>query len=86
MSRRRDRERYEAMRRMDPGYRGFRGHSSEPRAVVEPLEPIPCTACGRTRNVPHSVATQQRDSFVCSRCQEAEREELESSSAKAQVE
>ncbi len=86
MSRRRDRERYEAMRRMDPGYRGFRGHSSEPRAVVEPLEPVPCTACGRTRNVPHSVATQQRDSFVCARCNEAEREALASSAAKAPIE
>ena len=28
MSRRRDRERYEAMRRLDPAYRGFRGHTS----------------------------------------------------------
>lgn len=86
MSRRRDRERYEAMRRMDPGYRGFRGHSSEPRVVVEPLEPVLCAACGRTRNVPHSVATQQRDSFVCARCNEAEREALASSAAKAPIE
>ena len=86
MSRRRDRERYEAMRRMDPGYRGFRGYSSEPRAVVEPLEPVPCTACGRTRNVPQSVANEQRDTFVCSRCQEAEREETGSAAAEAQTE
>ena len=86
MSRRRDRERYEAMRRLDPGYRGFRGLSSEPRSVVEPLESVPCTACGRTRNVPHSVATRQRNSFVCARCHEAEREGLESSAARAPIE
>ena len=86
MSRRRDRERYEAMRRLDPAYRGFRGHTSEPSAVVEPLEPVACTVCGRTRNVPHSVATQQRDSFVCSRCQEPGSEDTESAAAEAQTE
>ncbi|MDE2860837.1 MAG: hypothetical protein OYI31_06610 [Chloroflexota bacterium] len=86
MSRRRDRERYEAMRRLDPDYRGFRGHSSEPRAVVEPLEPVTCTVCGRTRNVPQSIASEQRDSFVCSRCQETGRQEPEGAAAEAQAE
>ena len=85
MSRRRDRERYEAMRRLDPGYSGFRGYSSKPRTVVEPLEPVACTACGRTRNVPQSVASEQRDSFVCSRCREAGRQEAEGAAAEAQT-
>ena len=68
MSRRKDRERYESMRRLDAAYRGFRGHSSEPREVIEPLEPVACTVCGRTRNVPTSVALEQRSTFVCSHC------------------
>ena len=86
MSRRRDRERYEAMRRLDPAYRGFRGYSSQPRAVVEPLEPVACTTCGRTRNVPQSVASEQRDSFVCSRCRETSSEKPEGAAVEAQTE
>ena len=70
MSRRKDRERYESMRRLDAAYRGFRGHSSEPREVIEPLEPVACTVCGRTRNVPISVGSEQGSTFVCSRCLE----------------
>ena len=58
------------MRRLNPNYQGFRGRASEPRAVVEPLEAVACTSCGRTRNVPQSVANEGRDSFVCSRCKE----------------
>ena len=77
------------MRRLDPGYRGFRGRAAEPRAVVEPLEAVACTACGRTRNVPQSVANEQRDSFVCSRCRESSVElsaEPEGAPAEAQTE
>ena len=69
MSRRKDRERVEAMRGLDPDYRGFRGHGSEPsRAGNAPLEPVTCTVCGRKRNVPRGVAIADRDSYVCSRC------------------
>ena len=73
MSRRRDRERYEAMKRLDPDYRGFRGHGSEPsRPGNAPLEAVTCSACGRKRNVPRGVAVEQGDRFVCARCREGE--------------
>ena len=71
MSRRRDRERIEAMKRLDPDYKGFRGHESEPsRPGKTPLEAVTCTVCGRKRNVARGIAVEQRDSFVCASCTE----------------
>ena len=71
MSRRRDRERVDAMRRLNPDYRGFRGYRSEPnRPGNTPLESVTCSVCGRKRNVPRGVALEQGDSYVCSRCAE----------------
>ena len=71
MSRRRDRERYEAMKRLDPDYRGFRGHGGEPsKPGNAPLEAVTCSTCGRKRNVPRGVALEQGDGFVCARCRE----------------
>jgi len=72
MSRARDRRRHEAMTRLDPDYKGFRGFGSEPsRRGKTPLEPATCTVCGRTRNVARGVALEQGDDYVCSRCTEA---------------
>lgn len=69
MSRKKDRERYEAMRRINPDYKGFRGRGSEPnRSKATPLEAVVCTVCGRKRNVPVGIAMEQRDSYVCTRC------------------
>ncbi len=69
MSRRKDRERFESMKRLNPDYHGFRGHGSEPsRPGNVPLEQVTCAACGRKRNVPRGVALEQGDSYVCSRC------------------
>jgi hypothetical protein len=69
LSRRRDRERFEAMKRLDPDYRGFRGHENEPsRRGNTPLEPVVCVSCGRKRNVPRGVALERRENYVCSRC------------------
>ena len=70
MSRRKDRERFEAMQRMDPDYLGFRGYAQEPSEGNVPLESVNCTVCGRTRNVPRGIAVEQRDNFVCSSCLE----------------
>ncbi len=70
MSRRKDRERFEAMQRMDPDYRGFRGYAQEPSQGNVPLESVNCTVCGRTRNVPRGIAVEQRASYVCSSCLE----------------
>ena len=71
MSRRKNRERFEAMRRLDPDYHGFRGHGNEPsKAGNAPLEAVICSVCGRKKNVPRGVAVEQGDRFVCARCQE----------------
>jgi hypothetical protein len=71
MSRRKNRERFEAMRRLDPDYHGFRGHGNEPsKAGNAPLEAVTCSVCGRKKNVPRGVAVEQGDRFVCARCQE----------------
>jgi predicted SprT family Zn-dependent metalloprotease len=74
MSRRKDQERWEAMRRLDPDYKGFRGPANEPtRSRNAPLEPVTCSVCGRKRNVPRGIAQEQGDTYVCSACS-AERE------------
>ena len=71
MSRRKDRERFEAMKRLDPDYQGFRGHAGEPsQSGQAPLESVVCTVCGRKRNVPRGIALESRDSFVCATCVE----------------
>ena len=71
MSRRKDRERFEAMKGLDPDYRGFRGHGGEPsRKGKAPLESLVCTVCDRKRNVPRGIALESGESFVCSTCVE----------------
>jgi hypothetical protein len=71
MSRRKDRDRYEAMRGLDPDYRGFRGHGNEPsRPGKAPRATAVCAICGRKRNVPVGVALEQGGDFVCASCAE----------------
>ena len=71
MSRRKDRERHEAMKRLDPDYKGFRGHIREPdRRGNAPLEPVTCSVCGRKRNVPRGIALEQGEAYVCTTCAE----------------
>ena len=74
MSRLKDRERVEAMKRLDPDYKGFRGHSNEPtRPGKTPLEAVTCRVCGRKRNVARGIALEQRENYVCSTCTDEER-------------
>ncbi len=69
MGRRRDAERYERMKRLNPDYKGFRGYRNEPdQPGNTPLSPVTCRVCGRKRNVPVGIAQEQRDSYVCVRC------------------
>ena len=69
MSRGKDRQRVEAMRRLDPDYKGFRGHRSEPnRPGNAPLEAVTCRLCGRKRNIPRGIALEQGESYVCATC------------------
>lgn len=72
MSRRKDRERFEAMKRLDPDYKGFRGWRQEPSHGNAPLETVVCSRCGRKRNVARGVALEQGDAYVCTSCREAE--------------
>ncbi len=69
MSRRKDQARFDAMKRLDPDHRGFRGSAHESdRPGKAPLEPVICSVCGRRRNVPRGIALEQGDAFVCQRC------------------
>ena len=71
MSRRKNRERFEAMKRLNPDYKGFRGHPNEPdRPGRTPLEAVTCRVCGRKRNVPRGTALEQGENYVCSTCTE----------------
>ena len=72
MSRRKDRERFLAMRRLNPDYLGFRGHSSPAQTSEPPLEKVTCSSCSRSRNVPVGVAAERRDNYVCTTCEEAQ--------------
>ena len=72
MSRRKDRERALAQKRLNPDYPGFRGYEHEPgREGSIPLIAAVCSVCGRRRNVPLAVAQEQGDKFVCISCQQA---------------
>ena len=69
MSRRKDSERFEAMRRLNPDYKGFRGRRNEPdRPGKAPLEAVTCRVCGRKRNVPRGIALEQGANYVCAKC------------------
>ena len=70
MSRRKDRERFMAMRRLNPDYVGFRGYDTPAQTSGPPLEKVTCSSCGRVRNVPVGVAAEHPDDYVCATCQE----------------
>ena len=73
MGRSKDRARIDAMRRLNPDYRGFRGYELEPNRVGNtPLVSVSCSNCGRKRNVPVGLASEQGDYYVCRSCQDAE--------------
>ncbi|MBI2871872.1 MAG: hypothetical protein HYY00_01610 [Chloroflexi bacterium] len=69
MSRRKDLERVKAMQRLDPDYKGFRGHQEEPTRKA-PLEAVVCVVCQHKRNVPRGIALEQGDHYVCMSCRE----------------
>ena len=71
MSRRKDRERVEAMKRLNPDYPGFRGYDQEPsRTGGAPMATAVCSVCGRKRNVPVGVVQGEGEAFVCLSCQQ----------------
>jgi len=56
MSRRKDRECFETMQRLDPDYLGFRGYARETGQENVPLEPMNYAVCG---------AHSQRSAWEC---------------------
>lgn len=71
MSRRKDRERFSTMQRLNPDYKGFRGYDSEPdRPGQTPMSTVTCSVCGRKRNVVLGVALESGEQYVCFSCQE----------------
>ena len=79
MSRRKDQQRYEAMKRLDPDYKGFRGRGNEPdRPGNAPLESVTCNVCGRKRNVARGIALEQGADYVCATCREEDKAPEES--------
>lgn len=74
MSRRKDQERYESMRRLYPDYRGFRGDRIQPALPVQtPLGSVTCIQCRRKRNIPLGLVAEHGDSYVCQSCQDVQR-------------
>ncbi len=69
MSRRKDRARLEAMKRLDPDYKGFRGHFQEPTRKA-PLEAVVCSLCHRKRNIPRGIALEEGEHYVCMSCRD----------------
>ena len=75
MSRKKDRQRFLAMKRLNPDYVGFRGYDSPAQTSGPPLEKVTCSICGRIRNVPVGVAAEHANDYVCSTCKEEMEEE-----------
>ncbi len=73
VSKSKDRQRYGAMRRLNPDYAGFRGHDEEPTQPGKaPLQSLVCVLCGRKRNVLLGIALEQGARYVCLACREQE--------------
>ena len=84
MSRRKDRDRFIEMKRLNPDYQGFRGFGQGPASDSTPLESVTCSVCGRRRNVPANTIPEQRDSYVCLSClEETEEQDQESEQQEA---
>ena len=69
MSRRKDRDRYLALRHQNPDYKGFRGYENDPsRTGSIPLVGLNCSVCGKKRNVAVGIAEEHRENYVCITC------------------
>ena len=72
MSRRKDQERFLRLKQQNPDYVGFRGFSTANVRAQVALESVTCSVCNRKRNVPSDSLPEDRDSYICARCQESE--------------
>jgi hypothetical protein len=74
MGRTKNRNRYDAMKRLNPDYKGFRGYGFEPsRPGQAPIIGLMCIVCKRKRNVPIGIAEEQNKQFVCNNCQDRQK-------------
>lgn len=64
MSKRKDREKFERIKRLYPEYQGYKGPRINSPSPPE-LKSLVCTRCGRRRNVSLDVP---EEGFVCVRC------------------
>ncbi len=72
MSRRKDRERFLAQKKLNPDYPGFRSYSQEPDRGNVPLQTVVCSRCGHNRNIPVGTALDAGEQYICLSCQEEE--------------
>lgn len=72
MSRRKDKERFQRMKRLDAGYKGFRGHQEEPSVPprIQEVVPVVCIMCGRKRNVAYGTSIPQ-EGYICLTCKDS---------------
>ena len=72
MSRRKDQERFLRLKQQNPDYMGFRGPGTVTAKAPVALESVTCSVCNRKRNVPSDSVPEDRDTYVCARCQDNE--------------
>ncbi|MCH8800046.1 MAG: hypothetical protein IH963_03980 [Chloroflexi bacterium] len=68
---RKDRERFQRLRDVNPDYVGYRGTDM---VITQPSSPatetVVCSVCNRKRNVASDSLPEDISTFVCLRCQE----------------
>ena len=68
------------MKQLNPNYQGFRGQGVDSATPDNAsLQPITCSVCGKKRNVPTGVASEEGEDYVCLSCREEEAQAGESS-------
>ena len=71
---RKDRERYLKLKTDNPDYGGFRGRETVTARAAPVTETVVCSVCNRRRNVAADTLPEDRNTFVCLRCQEEQAE------------
>lgn len=75
MSKNKDRDRFAAMKKLNPDYKGFRGHDKEPSVPGNmDMVAIVCSSCKRKRNVSAAVAQEAVEDYLCAACADANKE------------
>ena len=67
---RKDRERYQQLKRENPDYQGFRGTPAVTVKAPTVTDSVVCSVCNRRRNVSVESIPEDRSAFVCLRCRE----------------